>query len=254
MADLAGKTVLLTGASRGIGRETVRRLVKAGAHVVAQYGRDEAAAEESVAGLPAGRTLLLPADFSERGSATRLWDYAIAWRGSLDVLVCNAAVMTEVSLDDPEDVWDDVWATSLQVNAIQPAHLVRHAIPHFVERGAGTIIALSSWVTQRGAGNPDLTVYGASKAALASMLKTIARTYAKDGVLTYTISPGVVDTEMSAASAHKQGGAKSVMSTLAMGERVPPGEIADLVTYLASGACRHLCGATLDVNGASYIR
>jgi NAD(P)-dependent dehydrogenase (short-subunit alcohol dehydrogenase family) len=96
--------------------------------------------------------------------------------------------------------------------------------------------------------------YAASKAALAAMVKTVARAHAKDDVLVYLVAPGVVRTQMSIASARNQGGEEAVTATLAMGEWVPPSEIANLVTYLSSGTCRHLTGATLDVNGATYVR
>lgn len=254
MPNLTGKTVLLTGASRGIGRETARLLGAAGAYVIAQYGQDAAGAQESVAAIPESRRLLLQADFNEPGSGQALWEQAKAWRGSIDVLISNAAVMPEASIEDPTDVWDSAWAQSLQVNTLQPAHLIRQAVPHFVERGGGTVVALSSWVTQRGAANPHLAAYAASKAALGALLKTVARNYAKDGVLAYTIAPGVVNTGMSVTSAQHQGGEEAVTSTLAMGEWVPAREVAQLIVFLSSGTCRHLTGATLDVNGASYIR
>ena len=85
-------------------------------------------------------------------------------------------------------------------------------------------------------------------------MKTIARAYARDGILAYTIAPGMVGTRLSEQFAETQGGKEKVTSALAMGDWVPPEEIADLVVYLSNGRSRHLSGATLDVNGASYVR
>ena len=82
----------------------------------------------------------------------------------------------------------------------------------------------------------------------------IARNYAKDGILSYVVAPGIVHTPMSEISAAARGGIDAVNAALAMGEMVPPGEVADLIAYLATGRARHLTGATIDVNGATYIR
>lgn len=254
MSDLTGRTVLITGASSGIGKDSTRALAQAGASVAAQYCSNRAGAAEAVAGTSADRVLLLQADFRARDAATTMWEAAVGWRGGIDVVVCNAAVMPQAALEDSDDQWDASWDEALQINVVQPAQLVRLAVAHFVERGGGVLIVLSSWVAHRGAGNPRLSAYSASKAAIAALAKTVARHYAKQGVLVYTIAPGVVRTEMSFQSAESQGGAQAVTDGLAMGEWVPTSDLADLITYLAGGTCRHLTGATLDVNGASYLR
>ena len=84
--------------------------------------------------------------------------------------------------------------------------------------------------------------------------KTIARAYAKENILAYIVAPGVVRTRLSENFAATQGGEAAVTANLAMGEWVPPSDIAELVAFLATGRCRHLTGATLDVNGATYVR
>jgi 3-oxoacyl-[acyl-carrier protein] reductase len=254
VSDLTGRTVLITGASSGIGKDSARALVLAGAHVAAQYCSNRAGAAEAVAGTRDDRTLLLRADFRGPDAATTMWEAAVGWRGGIDVVVCNAAVMPQAALDEPDAQWDASWDEALQVNVVQQARLIRHAVAHFADRGGGVLIVLSSWVAHRGAGNPRLGAYAASKAAIATLAKTVARHYARQGVLVFTIAPGVVRTEMSYQSAESQGGAEAVTAGLAMGEWVPASDIADLITYLAGGTCRHLTGATLDVNGATYMR
>jgi NAD(P)-dependent dehydrogenase (short-subunit alcohol dehydrogenase family) len=254
MDDLTGRTVLVTGASKGIGQATVVALGAAGANVIAHYGSDEAGVREAVAGIPGARQLVLQADLASRPATRGLWRDALAWHGQIDVLVNNAAVLIESPLDDPDDAWADAWARTWEVNVRASADLLRDAVRHFRARDGGVLIALSSWVAQRGSGNPDLLAYSASKGAVKALLHTIARNHAADGVLAYLIAPGVVATQMSVDAAARQGGAEKVTASLAMREWVPPSEIGELVVFLASGRQRHLSGATFDVNGASYIR
>jgi NAD(P)-dependent dehydrogenase (short-subunit alcohol dehydrogenase family) len=251
MIDLTEKTVLLTGASKGIGAATARILGQAGAHLVAHYHNDRAGAEVATQSIPPQRRHLLQADLAQPACVDSLWRDALAWRGRIDVLVNNAAVFL---IDDDEAAWDRVWETTLSVNVLAPTRLLRHAVRHFRERGGGIAITISSWNGQRGSTNPRAIAYAASKAAVRAATQTVARGYAKDNVLAYVISPGVVRTRLSEQSAATLGGEHAVSATLAMGEWVPAEEIGTLVAFMATGRVRHLTGATLDVNGASYIR
>jgi NAD(P)-dependent dehydrogenase (short-subunit alcohol dehydrogenase family) len=116
------------------------------------------------------------------------------------------------------------------------------------------VITMSSWVAQRGSGSQASIAYAASKAAVKAAAQTVARHYAKAGVLSYIVAPGVVRTQMSVDAAALSGSEQAVTAGLAMGEWVPPAELAELVAFLATGRLRHMSGATLDVNGATYIR
>jgi NAD(P)-dependent dehydrogenase (short-subunit alcohol dehydrogenase family) len=253
--ELTGKTVLLTGASKGIGAATARILGEAGARVVAHYGSDRAGAEAATAGIPADRKLLLQADLGKSADVDRLWQQATAWQGTVDVLVNNAAMMAWTGgIDDDDATWDRVWAETLQVNVMGPVRLMRNALRHFRPRKQGILITISSWAAQRGTTNPVTAAYAASKAAVKAATQTFARGYAKEGILAYIVAPGVVRTQMSESFAATQGGEAPVTAGLAMGEWVPPADIGHLVAFLATGRSRHLGGATLDVNGATYVR
>lgn len=254
MSELTGRTVLVTGASGGIGRATVERLASTGARVIAHCRSNPAGALAAIAAFPKGAATVVQADLADPQGASALWLAALDWAGRIDVVVLNAAIMPKVELDDADDAWSEILDRALQVNTLSQLTLVRRSLAHFLAEGGGTIVGLSSWVTQRGAGNPNLVAYAASKAATAAALKTVARAYAADGVLTYLIAPGAVDTPMSASAGADRGGREAVLRTLAMGEMVPPTEIAELIVLLAGGRVRHLSGATLDVNGASYVR
>jgi NAD(P)-dependent dehydrogenase (short-subunit alcohol dehydrogenase family) len=254
MGELTGRTILLTGASRGIGAATAQVLGARGASLVAHYGSHREGAEEAVAATPADRRLLVQADMAEPGAARALWQEAVAWRGRIDVVIVNAATMPTTAFEGTDEEWDAGWRTALQVNVLEPASLIREAVNHFLEHGGGTLITLSSWAAQRGSAITHLNAYAATKAAIANVTQTVARNYASRGILGHVVAPGIVHTRLAEASAAARGGLDAVNAALAMGEMVPPEEVAELIAFLATGRCRHLTGATIDLNGASNIR
>lgn len=257
ITDLQDRTVLLTGASQGIGAVAAGMLGRSGATVIGHYrGRsDLAGAKEALASLPDERRFLVAGDYESDAEVDELWKSAVACRGHIDTLVLNAAMMwPHGGIDDSEEDWQRAWELHHQVNVLAPARLMRAAVRHFRERGGGVIVLISSWVAQRGVTNPAMLPYAASKAAIKAVAQSLARAYAADGVLVYIIAPGIVRTRMSTDFAALQGGEDAVTATLAMGEWVPPEEVGELIAFLASGRVRHLSGATLDINGASYLR
>jgi NAD(P)-dependent dehydrogenase (short-subunit alcohol dehydrogenase family) len=253
--ELEGRTVLLTGASKGIGAATATLLGRAGARIVAHCNTDPVGAEAALAEVPEARHTVLRADAGEPRQMDVLWQRALAWAGRIDAVVLNAAVMVpRGGMEDDDDSWDHAWDLQWRVNVLSPTRLMRHAVRHFRATGGGVLVTISSWAAQRGVTNPAMVAYAASKAAVRTAAQTVARGYARDGVLSYVVAPGVVRTRMSEDFAATQGGEEKVTATLAMGEWVPPEEIAEVVAWLCTGRVRHLTGATLDVNGASYIR
>jgi NAD(P)-dependent dehydrogenase (short-subunit alcohol dehydrogenase family) len=257
MGTLSGKTIIVTGASKGIGAATATAMVAAGARVIAHFGVDRAGAEDATKTAGPGQAVLLQADLSDMSAVDAFWHEAVAAAGGhIDILVNNAGIMHQSGgIEDPIAAWDHAWTHSMAVNVHAPARLLRHAVRGWLEAGkGGSVIAIGSWVTTRGSSNPGAIAYAASKAAIAAATKTVARNYAARGILAYVIAPGVVRTQMSVESAAKTGGEAAVTATLPMGEWVPPSDIAELAVFLAEGRARHLTGATIDLNGAAYIR
>ncbi len=254
MMDLSGKTILLTGASGGIGAATAEALGRSGASVIAHYVRDREGAERATKSIDEERKLIIQADFGVAGGGRELWSESVKWHGHIDVLVNNAAIMPETPIDAEDASWDDAWRRALQINVVEPANLIRSAIRHYRDRNGGIIVSMSSWAAQQGSTIPQLTAYSSTKAAIKALTQTVARAHAKDGVLAYVVAPGIVDTTMSQISATSRGGLDALKAVLPLGEMVPPREVGELVAFLASGTCRHLSGATLDINGAAYVR
>lgn len=258
MQSLKGKVVLLTGASQGIGAATAKCIGREGAELVAHHrgqAGDLEGAQAALAEISSEHKYFVAGDFEDDAAVEQIWKEAVGWRGHVDVLVLNAAMMDPSGgIDDVEASWNAAWARHYQVNVQAQARLMRAAVRHFKTRSGGVIILMSSWVAQRGVTNSNMLAYAASKGAIKAVAQSIARGYAKDSIYTYIIAPGIVRTKMSVDFAELQGGEDVVTKTLAMGEWVPPEELGDLITFLATGAVRHLSGATLDVNGATYVR
>lgn len=250
--DLSGRRVLVTGGSRGIGAAIVRALGAAGATVILHYRKSVDAARALHDEIGADRCHLVKADLADPDAAARIWRDATAAAGRIDALVNNAGLFEAAPLDMEVDAWRAVWRRVLQVNLISPAELCRHAIDAFRTQGGGRIVNVSSRAAFRGE-VPDQMPYGASKGGLVALTKTIARGYAKDGVLAFGIAPGFVATDMVRENVDAVEIAK-VVAEIPLGEMADAGEIGSLTVFLCSDHARHLTGATFDVNGASYVR
>jgi 3-oxoacyl-[acyl-carrier protein] reductase len=252
MANLAGKTVLVTGGSRGIGAAIARAVGESGGRVLLHYARNEPAAESVRQAVGASHCHILQADLAVPGEADRLWAEALTHAPRIDVLVNNAGIFEDVRVEAPIEDWRAAWARVLQVNLLAPADLCRAAILHFREHGGGKIVNVASRAAFRGEA-PDEMPYGASKGALVTLTKTIARGFAGDGVLAFCIAPGFTDTEMVTGTMDPAAIA-AVTRDIPLGAMVSPGEIGALAAFLCDDRVRHMTGATFDVNGASYLR
>ncbi len=252
MTSLADKTLLVTGGSRGIGAAIVAAAVGQGARVVLHYASSASAALAVQQRCGPAQCLLVQADLRAADAARALWAQALAAAGRIDVLVNNAAIMPESDPHGDFAQWDAAFADIAQVNIKAPADLARLAIAHFKTIGGGRIINISSRAGHRG-DTPAHIFYGASKAALLAMTKTIARFEAQHNILAFAIAPGFIATEMAQAWVEKYGKQFAVADN-PLGEMGTPEEVAELVVFLASERTRSLNGATLDINGGSYVR
>ena len=245
------RAVLVTGASRGIGRAIAQAFARQGDRVAVHHRDSAGLAREVLAGLPGSGHAIVRADLADPEAVRQMVDQAAADLGGLNVLVNNAGIyhwhpITEVSYDQ----WQDAWRDTLAVNLTGAANVTWCAVQHMRQTG-GRIVNVSS----RGAfrGEPSHPAYGASKAGLNAFGQSMARALAPYGISVATVAPGYVLTDMAAGDLNSARG-EEIRAQSPFHRVAAPEEIAAAVVYLASGDAEWASGAILDLNGASYLR
>ena len=230
--------ILLTGSSRGIGAAARAALIAAGHNVIGQS--------------TSGGDDLIASDFAQPRAADLLWVAALAQAGGrIDVLVNNAGVFEAADIDDATG-FAATWARSLAINLQAAADLCRHAVLHFQATGGGRIVNVASRAGHRG-DSPDHWHYAAAKGGMIALTKTIARGYGHQNIVAYSVAPGFTLTAMAEAYLATPVGAQVIADT-PLGRVATADEVAETVRWLATDAPASLTGATLDINGASYVR
>jgi NAD(P)-dependent dehydrogenase (short-subunit alcohol dehydrogenase family) len=250
--NFSGRVVLVTGASRGIGRVIAQQFARHGARVAVHYDRNREAAEQTLASLGGGPHALVQADLAKAEAAASLVQTVVREMKRLDVVVNNAGIFEEHALLDVGfETWCEVWQRTVATNLLGPAHVTYWAAHYMVQHGGGRIVNISS----RGAfrGEPEMPAYGASKAGLNALSQSLAKALAPHKVYVYVVAPGWVDTEMAAATLAGPAG-DAVRRESPLGRVARPEEVAHTVLFLASEGTEYLTGGIVDVNGASYLR
>jgi 3-oxoacyl-[acyl-carrier protein] reductase len=247
---LDGKVALVTGGSRGIGAAAVRALHSAGAGVFFTYLQEQRRAKELERALGT-RVASERCDLTDFDSLPGIVDRCVAHFGRIDILVNNAGIFEENPFDGEDYArWRRGWRRTFDVNLFAAANLAWLVMPHMRAQGGGRIINVSSRSGHRGELSfPD---YGASKAALINLTKSIARSCAADGILSMAVAPGFIDTDMAAADL--AGRRAEIESEIPLGRVGTAEEVAHVIAFLATGLAEHVNGATIDVNGGSYVR
>jgi 3-oxoacyl-[acyl-carrier protein] reductase len=249
MIDLSGKTALVTGGSRGIGRACCEMLARAGARVAFNY-RLERPWGERVAqriGEAGGEAYVLEADVAVREEAEMLVDGAVDRFGRLDIVVNNAGIWTGSPI---EEVSDGEWNEMLGINLSGTFHVIRAAVPHMKAAGGGRIINISSTAGQRG--EALHAPYAATKGAVIALTKSLAAELAPFGILTNAVAPGWVETDMTTEALDGDAGQR-IRETIPVARAGLPEEIASAVLFLASDLATYVNGEILNVNGGSVL-
>ena len=250
--DFSEKNVLITGASRGIGRATAQMFARHGARVIVHFHSNRKAAEETLKLLGSDQHVLLSADLRDPAAVSRLVESSVAAVGAIDILVNNAGVYEEHPVTEATyESWQASWTRVLGTNLIGPANLIHQVVPHMRKRGGGRIVNVSS----RGAfrGEPRGPAYGASKAGLNAMGQSLARALGGEGIYVFTVAPGWVDTDMAARELEGPEG-ETIRQQSPLGRVARPEEIAWTILLLAAPGSEFMTGCIVDVNGASYLR
>jgi 3-oxoacyl-[acyl-carrier protein] reductase len=246
MLTLAGRTALVTGASRGIGRHTAILMTRLGARVALGYGRDEKAAREALAAT-GGDGFVLGADLEKEGEAEKLVARADQALSGLDVLVANHGIWKRAAIESMSaEQWDEMLDTN--VGAVRA--LVSEAARRMVARGRGSIVLVASTAGQRG--EPFHSHYAASKGAVIALTKSLGAELGPRGVRVNCVAPGWVMTEMSRAALDGATG-ETIRHAIPLGRPGTPGEIAGPIAFLASDLASYLHGQILSVNGGAVM-
>ena len=240
---LDGKTAIVTGASRGIGRDIALTLAESGAAVAAVATKEELL-KSLVAEIAAkgGKALALPADLSKPGEADRVVEAAVKELGRLDVLVNNAGITRDnllIRMKDEE--WDQV----LQVNLTAAFRLTRAATKVMMRQKSGRVINISS--VSGITGNAGQANYAAAKAGLIAFTKTVAREFSSRNITANVVAPGFIDTDMTRSLGDKV--KEEVLKRIPLGRFGTGRDIARTVLFLAGEGGDYITGQVLVVDG-----
>ncbi len=245
-------TILVTGASGGIGREAAIHCAAKGAKIAVHYNGNRQRAEQTMAMLEGDGHRLYQADVTDPAAIENLVNAVVEEMGSLDVLVNNAGISQRHDIADIDyATWQESWHRIIETNLTGPGNLSFCASKVMLKQGSGRIVNVSS----RGAfrGEPKMPWYGASKAGLNALGQSMAQALGPKNIFVYTVAPGFVKTEMAASVLATPEG-DDIRNQSTIGRVAQPEELGNIIAYLAFDAPEFMTGCIVDVNGASYLR
>lgn len=248
MSKLAGKTAIITGASRGIGAEIARKFSEAGAKVVVNYSGSQEKAEAVVAEIQekGGEAIAVKANVSDSDAVKSMIDETMKAFGSIDILVNNAGITRDnLMMRMKDDEWDDVINTNLKGVFICTKGVTRQ----MMKQRAGRIINIASIVGVMG--NAGQANYVAAKAGVIGLTKTTARELASRNITANAVAPGFITTDMTDALGDDI--QKAMLSQIPLGRFGKPEEVAKAALFLASDDSSYMTGQTLHLDGGMVM-
>jgi NAD(P)-dependent dehydrogenase (short-subunit alcohol dehydrogenase family) len=255
MGALAGKTALVTGGSRGIGRATAERLAREGALVALHYGHNEQAAQEAVDGIRAagGAAFALRAELGTPDDVTTLWSefdrHILDHSGdaALDILVNNAGITPRGHIDETTpELFDEVFAVNVRAAFFTAQQGLKRL------RDGGRIINISSGATRIAL--TDIIAYSMTKGAIDTFTLTLAKELGGRGITVNSVAPGIIDTDLNASWLRGNEEAETSAAQLsALGRVGRPDDVAEIVAFLAGDGGRWVTGQVIDATGGSQL-
>lgn len=249
--SLKNQRILVTGASRGIGRAIARQLSESGAEVIIHYNSNKSEAESLLAQLK-NPAYLASCDLSQPSEVVGFIPRLVDEYGPLTGLVNNAGISPSAPDTLPTSEWLEIWDQVMAVNATAVGILCKEFVDQAKVQENGRIVMISSRAAFRG-DTTDYLAYAASKGALVSLTRSIARHYGKIGIKAFLIAPGFTRTDM-ANEILSEYGEDFALKDIALKELTMPEDIAPMVTLLCSGLADHATGTSIDINAGSYVR
>ncbi|MCZ4410641.1 SDR family NAD(P)-dependent oxidoreductase [Cryomorphaceae bacterium 1068] len=245
------KNALVTGASRGIGKATAIELSKRGYTLAVHYVQNKTEAEHTLSKLEGSGHFICKADLSKAQDINQLFDLLYQHFDQLNVVVNNAGVAIKHPLDMAAEDWIENFRKTIEINLHGAALICHHSLQRMMKAGSGTIVN----VTSRGAyrSEPSMPGYAASKAGLNSLTQSLAKAAGKQGISVVAVAPGFVETDMCKEILTKDE-LESVKQQSPLNRIAQPEEVAKLIGFLCEPDSKHLSGAVVDINGASYFR
>jgi 3-oxoacyl-[acyl-carrier protein] reductase len=250
MGELTGRIAVVTGGSRGIGRAIAIALGRAGAKVVVNYTANEAAANETATAVAdaGGAAVTKRFDVADAAAVDAAFKEIIASEGGLHILVNNAGIAVNTLVLGAKDA---DWKRAIDVNLNGTFHCCRSAIRALMKaKETGRIINITSITAETGSAGQ--APYVAAKAGVIGLTKTLAREYASRGVTVNAVSPGYIDTDMTAAELPEERRAE-LLKSIPLGRVGKPEDVAAAVAYLAGPAASYVTGQVLRVNGGLFM-
>lgn len=250
--DLHQQNILVTGSSRGIGSAIAQQLIAYGANVGLHY-RNHLKGVKNLNQLHPKKTSIHQADLADdHSNAERLIDEFLQVWGKIDCLVLNAGVALPSPLNESMPDWQDNWDQTMAANLRGPAMLSKIVVPQMQKQAhGGRLVFISSRAAYRG-DLPDYWAYAASKGGMVSLAKSIAKDFGYNNIKAFVVAPGFVQTEMARQFIDAYGKG-FVLEDLSLNELTDPEDVANIVTFLASGMGDHATGTSIDVNAGSYL-
>lgn len=249
--DLSDKKILVTGASNGIGKGIADYLMSMGAKVAIHYNRDKTSADELASKYNNG-SKAFQADLANESEVYGLFEEVKSHFKIIDTIILNAGVFIEHSTHLETSDWLSIWKRTLDINLNSVGLLTKLGIDHYKEVGAGRFIYIGSRAVFRGE-TEEYLAYAASKGGITSLARSVARSFGKQNIKSFVVSPGFTRTQM-AEQFIEVYGEERILSEIALNELTKPEDIAPLIGLMCSGLMDHATGATIDINAGSHIR